>query len=136
MTETATVAEIVNAAGDIAPDDYPIPVGWRVLIEPIKVEEKTQSGLVLPEQAREAKEHLRSIGRVVAMGPLCYQHAKFGPKPDPWCQVGDYVAYGAYSGAELKVRSRNDDGWVSLKLINDDEVLSVIPTPESVLIYC
>jgi len=135
MTEAA-IAEITNLHGEVNQDDYPIPAGWRILIEPIKIEEKTQSGIVLPTQAVEAKEHLRYIGRVVAMGPLCYKHSKFGPGQEPWCAVGDFVAYGAYAGQEIKVRDRAGQKFVSLKLINDDEVLSVIPKPESVLIYC
>ena len=134
MTEAA-IAEIHEEIGEVAPSDYPIPAGWRVLIEPIKIEEKTEGGIVLPTAAVEAKEHLRYIGRVVAMGPLCYKHAKFGDA-GPWCKVGDMVAYGAYAGQEIKIRNKAGDKYVSLKLINDDEVLSVIPVPESVLIYC
>jgi len=138
MIETAAV-QITNPESEVDASDYPIPVGWRILIEPIKVEEKTASGLVLPEQAIAAKEHLRYIGRVVAMGHLCYQHQKFAGEDNaakPWCKVGDYVAHGAYAGQEIKVRDREGRKYVSLKLLNDDEVLSVIPRPESVLIYC
>jgi len=138
MTEEA-VAEIHAGTGEVAARDYPIPTGWRILIEPIKIEEKTTGGIVLPTAAVEAKEHLRYIGRVVAMGPLCYKHAKFmGGDSDRvyWCAVGDMVAYGAYAGQEIKVRNKNGSEYVSLKLINDDEVLAVIPTPDSVLIYC
>ena len=137
MTEAALAdigQEIVE--GQIAPGDYPVPTGWRVLVEPIKIEEKTTGGIVLPTAAVEAKEHLRYIGRVMAMGPLCYQHSKFGKDAEPWCQVGDMIAFGAYAGQEIKVRNVTGDKYVSLKLINDDEVLSVIPNPDSVLIYC
>lgn len=138
MTEAA-VAEIHEEVGEVAPSDYPIPTGWRILIEPIKIEEKTTGGIMLPTAAVEAKEHLRYIGRVVAMGPLCYKHNKFrdgDAAPANWCNVGDMVAYGAYAGQEIKVRNKQGNEYVSLKLINDDEVLSVIPTPQSVLIYC
>ena len=138
MTEPA-VAEIISTKGEVAAEDYPVPVGWRILIEPIKVEEKTAGGIVLPTQAVEAKEHLRHIGRVVAMGPLCYKHSKFADgkaEPEHWCNIGDYVAYGAYAGQEIKVRDHAGEKYVSLKLVNDDEVLSVIPNPASVLIYC
>jgi chaperonin GroES len=138
MIETAAV-QISNLDGEVESSDYPVPVGWRLLIEPIKVEEKTASGLVLPEQAIAAKEHLRYIGRVVAMGHLCYQHQKFVGADGAaikWCKVGDYVAHGAYAGQEIKVRDKSGHRYVSLKLLNDDEVLAVIPRPESVLIYC
>jgi co-chaperonin GroES (HSP10) len=133
MTETALAD--VAPIGEVSPQDYPIPAGWRVLIEPIKIEETTQGGIVLPEAAKEAKEHLRHIGRVVDMGELCYKHGKF-QGCEPWCKVGDYVAYGAYSGQEMKVRNSKGTDYVALRLINDDEVLAVIPSPTSVMIYC
>ena len=127
---------------EIAPGDYPVPTGYRLLIEPIKIEETTASGLVLPAQAVEAKEHLRSIGRVIAMGPLAYQHEKFQveqdgagpPVPQAWCKVGDFVAYATYSGHEIRVRNKAG-GYTAVRLINDDEVMAVIPDPQSVLTY-
>lgn len=138
MTEPA-IAEIHAVDGDVAQEDYPVPAGWRVLIEPVKIEAMTASGIALPTQAVEAKEHLRYIGKVVRMGHLCYQHPKFlgaDKAAVNWCQVGDFVAYGAYAGQEIKVRNKSGDGLVALKLINDDEVLAVIPNPTSVHIYC
>ncbi len=129
MTETAL--EVLEAK--IRPEDLPEAVGWRVLIEPIEVEEKTKGGLFLPEEAKKAKEYLRYIGRVVTMGPLCYKHAKF-EGGEPWCQVGDWVAYGQYAGQEVVVRTE-DGSRVKLKIVNDDEILSKIPNPEAVLIY-
>ena len=135
MTETAEIIQH-KPGGQVADGDYPLPTGWRILVEPIEIDDTTSGGIALPTQAVEAKEHLRYIGRVVAMGPLCYKHSKFGKEEKPWCQVGDMIAYGAYAGQEIKVRNEAGDKYVALKLINDDEVLSVIPRPESVLIYC
>lgn len=137
MNEPA-LADIVPA-GEVSPGDYPIPTGWRVLVEPIKIEAHSAGGIALPTAAVEAKEHLRYIGRVVDMGPLCYKHNKFmGPDGAAvkWCAIGDFIAYGAYAGQEIKVRNSDGNAYVSLRLINDDEVLSVIPNPDSVLIYC
>ena len=42
----------------------------------------------------------------------------------------------AYSGQEMKVRNMSGDDYAALRLINDDEVLAVIPSPTSVMIYC
>lgn len=137
MTEPA-LAEIPSG-DEIAPEDYPTPTGWRILVEPIRIEEKTSGGIVLPNQAVEAKEHLRYIGRVVAMGPLCYQHQKFRDADGAavkWCEIGDHIAYGAYAGQEVKIRNKSGDKYVGLKLLNDDEVLCVLPNPDSVMIYC
>lgn len=136
MIEVASVP-IIEEQVDAA--DYPDPVGWRVLIEPIKIEDVSAGGIALPTQAVQAKEHLRYIGKVVKMGHLCYQHQKFRDADGTslkWCNVGDYVAYGAYAGQEISVRNKKRDGLVKLRLINDDEILSVITDPSSVHIYC
>lgn len=125
----------------IAPSDYPVPTGYRLVVEPIHIEEVTRGGLVLPAQAIEAKEHLRAIGRVVAMGPLAYKHDKFRDpttgqdEPVPWCAVGDWVAYQTYAGNEIRVRNADGRGYTAVRLINDDEVRAVITDPQSVLIY-
>lgn len=118
----------------VSAQDMPVPTGWRILIEPIKVEERTRGGIVLPEQAQKAKEHLNYIGKVVAMGPLCYRDPKFGDG-GPWCKVGDWVAYGQYAGQTVLVRNRAGDGFVPMRLCNDDEILATLASPESVLVY-
>jgi len=117
----------------IDPVDLPVAVGWRILIEPIQIDDTTEGGIALPTSVIEAKEYLRYVGRVVAMGPLCYRHAKFVGGVD-WCAVGDWVAYGQYAGQTINIRNK-DGGLTELKLLNDDEVMCKLPNPESVLIY-
>lgn len=131
MTETLQQVIETDQVSEI---DMPEPLGWRVLIEPIAVEERTRGGIVLPDQAQKAKEHLNYVGKVVAMGPLCYRDPKFGDA-GPWCQVGDWVAYGQYAGQTVLIRNRNGDGAVRMRLCNDDEILAKLASPESVLVY-
>jgi co-chaperonin GroES (HSP10) len=122
--------QLVSAS--IPESRLPQPVGWRVLIEPVKVEEKTKGGIVLAHDTVKAKEHLRYLGRVVAMGSLCYSDERF--HGERWCDVGDYVAYGQYAGQEVVIRD-TEAAPVKLRLVNDDEILARIPEPEAVLIY-
>ena len=108
------------------------PTGWRILVRPVKIEERTAGGIHLPDSVKQAKEHLRYIGQVVSMGTLCYQHAKFeGGKP--WCQVGDYIAFGQYAGQEILANTA--EGVEKLRLINDDEVLCTLDSLEAVTVY-
>ena len=66
------------------------PLGDRVLVMPAAAEEKTASGLIIPDNAKEKQQK----GEVVAAGP--------GLKDDPiTVKVGDTVLYGKYSGTEL-----------------------------------
>jgi len=64
----------------------------RVLVEPAAAEEKTASGLYIPDTAKEKPQK----GLVIAVGN--------GKKDEPLTvKVGDTVLYGKYSGTELSV---------------------------------
>jgi chaperonin GroES len=68
------------------------PLADRVLIEPKEAEEKTASGLYIPNTAKEKPQR----GTVIAAGP--------GKKDEPMeVKVGDEVLYGKYSGTEISV---------------------------------
>ncbi len=68
------------------------PLADRVLVQPAAAEEKTASGLYIPDTAKEKPQK----GAVVAVGN--------GKKDEPLTvKVGDTVLYGKYSGTELSV---------------------------------
>jgi chaperonin GroES len=68
------------------------PLADRVLVQPAAAEEKTASGLYIPDTAKEKPQK----GTVVAVGN--------GKKDEPLTvKVGDTVLYGKYSGTELSV---------------------------------
>ena len=72
------------------------PLGDKVVVKPAKVEEKTESGIILPGSAQE-KPHQ---GTVVAVGP--------GARDDKGNHIpldvkeGDRVIYGKFGGVDLK----------------------------------
>ncbi|MFM7758347.1 MAG: co-chaperone GroES [Crocinitomicaceae bacterium] len=68
------------------------PLADRVLIEPAPAEQKTASGIIIPDTAKE--KPLK--GNVVAAGT--------GKKDEPMTlKKGDTVLYGQYSGTEIKI---------------------------------
>jgi chaperonin GroES len=70
------------------------PLADRVLVQPAPAEQKTSSGIIIPDTAKE--KPLK--GTVVAVGP--------GKKDDSMTvKVGDAVLYGQYSGTELKIEN-------------------------------
>jgi chaperonin GroES len=72
------------------------PLADRVVIEPIAVEEKTASGIIIPDASKE--KPLK--GTVVAVGP--------GKVDEPMTvKSGDIVLYGQYSGTEVKLDGTN-----------------------------
>jgi len=72
------------------------PLADRVLIEPAPAEEKTVSGIIIPDTAKE--KPLK--GTIVAVGP--------GKSDESMTvKVGDAVLYGQYSGTEIKIDNGN-----------------------------
>jgi chaperonin GroES len=68
------------------------PLADRVLIEPMAAEEKTASGIIIPETAKEKPQK----GTVVAVGPGTTDEKMEVKK-------GDVVLYGKYSGSDLSI---------------------------------
>jgi chaperonin GroES len=72
------------------------PLADRVLVEPAPAEQKTASGIIIPDTAKE--KPLRGI--VVAAGS--------GKKDEPMSvNVGDSILYGQYAGTEIKIDGKN-----------------------------
>ncbi|RMG81876.1 MAG: co-chaperone GroES [Bacteroidetes bacterium] len=85
------------------------PLADRVVILPEPAEEKTASGIYIPDTAKEKPQ----AGKVVAVGP--------GKKDEPMhVKVGDKVIYGKYSGTEF-----NFDGTDYL-IMRESDIYAVI----------
>ena len=74
------------------------PISDHILIEPIKEEEKTKTGILLPVTAEKEKPEQ---GKVVAVGPgKKDKTGKFIPLE---VKVGDKVLFTKYGPSEIKV---------------------------------
>ena len=104
----------------------PQPTGWRMLVLPFKMKEKTKGGLVLAETTLERQQVASQVGLVMAMGPQCYKDKERYPE-GPWCKVKDWVMFARYASSRIKI-----DGG-EMRLLNDDEVLATIDSPEDIL---
>jgi chaperonin GroES len=104
----------------------PQPTGWRMIVLPFKMKEKTKGGLVLAETTLERQQVASQVGLVLAMGPQCYKDKERYPE-GPWCKVNDWVMFARYAGSRIKI-----DGG-EMRLLNDDEVLATIDSPEDIL---
>ena len=103
----------------------PEPTGWRLLVLPFKMKEKTKGGLLLGQETLERQQVASTCGLVLAQGPHCYDKEKF--PEGPWCKTGDWVIFARYAGSRIQI----DGGEV--RLLNDDEVLATIDKPEDIL---
>ena len=66
------------------------------------------------------------VGFVVKMGDLCYKDKTKFPT-GPWCQEGQFIVYGRYSGARFKTK------YGEHRMLNDDEIIGTINKPEDIL---
>ncbi|MFM2225363.1 MAG: hypothetical protein RJA07_1565 [Bacteroidota bacterium] len=68
------------------------PIADRVLVKPAAAEEKTASGIIIPDTAKEKPMR----GEVIAVGS--------GKKDEPMTvKAGDTVLYGKYAGTEITI---------------------------------
>ena len=104
----------------------PKPTGWRLLVLPFKMKETTKGGIHLAETTLERQQVASQVGLVMAMGSQCYQDKERYPE-GPWCKVKDWVMFARYAGSRIKI-----DGG-EMRLLNDDEVLATIDSPEDIL---
>ena len=85
------------------------PIGERVLLKPIKKEEKTKSGILL--SSKSSNTDTKNEAEVVALGK--------GEKLQG-IKVGDRVIFNKFSGNEI------EDGDVKYLIVNADDILAVI----------
>tara|TARA_Y100000758_G_C15916621_1_gene373562 strand:- start:146 stop:556 length:411 start_codon:yes stop_codon:yes gene_type:complete len=104
----------------------PTPTGWRIVILPHKGVEKTKGGVILSDQLIQEQQWTTNVGLVLKLGPLAYKDKKKFPT-GPWCKEQDWVIFARYAGSRLKI-----DGG-ELRILNDDEILGVVNSPEDVL---
>jgi chaperonin GroES len=90
------------------------PLGDRVVLRPVKREEVTKSGIVLPDTAQEKPQR----GVVVAKGKG--RILDDGSKIDIDLNEGDEVLFAKYAGTEFKV----DDE--ELLVISEKDILAVV----------
>lgn len=89
------------------------PLGDRVIVKPSESEEKTKSGIVLPETAKEKPQE----GEVIAVGTGRYEEGKRVPLE---VKQGDKIIYSKYGGTEVKV-----DGEEYL-ILNERDILAIV----------
>lgn len=89
------------------------PLGDRVIVEPAAKEEKTASGIVLPDTAKEKPQE----GKVIAVGNGRLEDGKRVPLD---VREGDKVIYSKYAGTEVKY------GEKEYLILRESDILAVI----------
>jgi chaperonin GroES len=90
------------------------PLQDRVLVKRIEAEEKTASGIIIPDTAKEKPQE----GEVIAVGPG--KVLDNGTKVELTVKVGDRVLFSKYAGTDVKI-----DG-VEYLIMREDDILGII----------
>lgn len=101
------------------------PVGFQLLLKPLEGEDQTKGGIFLPDQVKEINKIAATVCKVIDMGPDCYLDPTRFPSGH-WCQIGDYVLIGKFSGARFIYEKEE------FRLINDDQITGIVDDPESI----
>ena len=80
----------------------PMPTGWRMLVLPFRMNEKTKGGVLLGTETIDRQQVASQCGNVIAMGPDCYNDTKRF-NDGPWCKVGDWVVFARYAGSRIEI---------------------------------
>ena len=104
----------------------PQPTGWRILVLPFKMDEKTKGGLLMTESVLERQQVGSQCGLVLAMGPQCYNDKERYPN-GPWCKVNDWVVFARYAGSRIQIEGGE------VRLLYEDEILATVKNPEDIL---
>ena len=90
------------------------PLGDRVVLKPVEREERTKSGIVLPDTAKEKPQE--GIVEAVGTGRIL----DTGTKVPMELKVGDKVLYAKYAGNEFKLEE------IEYLIISEKDVLAVV----------
>ncbi len=91
------------------------PLGDHILVKPLKQEEVTKSGIVLPDTVDKEK---KAEGEVVAVGPG--KLLKDGSRAQMEVAVGDVILYKKWGGDEVEIEGEEH------KIISADDVLAIV----------
>jgi chaperonin GroES len=92
------------------------PIDERILIKPLKEEERKVGGIIIPDTAKERPQ----MGEVVAVGDDIVHTDRQQKKMSELVKVGDHVVYSRYGGTEFKMENEE------YLLVSRSDILAVV----------
>ena len=90
------------------------PLGDKIIVEVLAAEEKTKSGIILPDSAKEKPQQ----GKVIAVGGG--RRDEKGNKIALEVKKGDTILFGKYAGTEIKIEENE------YLIIREDDILGIV----------
>ena len=89
------------------------PLGDRIVLKQVETEEKTKSGIIPPDSAKEKSQE----ALVVAVGPGKAVDGKLTPMQ---VKEGDKVIYSEYAGTEVEL---DDEKYI---IVGQDDIIAIV----------
>ncbi|MGK5092485.1 co-chaperone GroES [Deltaproteobacteria bacterium TL4] len=90
------------------------PLQDRIVVRRLEAEEKTASGIIIPDSAKEKPQE----GIILAVGPG--KRLESGIRLELDVRTGNKVLFGKYAGTEIKIKGEE------LLIMKEDDLLGVI----------
>lgn len=103
----------------------PDPVGYKILVVKPEIEERSEGGIIKPQEFLKKEEAGAVVGFVLKVGPMAYLDKEKFPT-GPWCKEGDFVLIGAYRGSRFSVNGKE------FIMVNDDMIEGTVSDPRGV----
>ena len=101
-----------------------VPCGWRIMVSPVTISEKTAGGIIRPDQVKDNAKLATVVAKVVAVGDQAYgEPDKFS---ESWVEPGDYVLIERFAGAKFFYKGEE------YRLMNDDEIMATTTDPDNI----
>ena len=114
-------------------DDLPRPAFWMLLVEP-RMPKKKQGLIEIAESAQDIEKIQTTVGRIIQIGPLAFKGKNESgldlSVEAPRMVEGAYIMFARYTGQRVIVLSGS--GERSFLLINDSDVMAVVPDPDKI----
>jgi co-chaperonin GroES (HSP10) len=87
------------------------PLASNYLVQVRRAKSTTKGGLFIPEEARKSEAANTTVGKVVAIGPICFKDPRTGQEwfEGPSFKVGDYLRIPRYGGFRFSVKWKDEE---------------------------
>lgn len=118
----------------------PTPVGFRLLVLPVRPPKATNSGIQLVTESIQHMQIMRTTGVILRVGPLAFGEKRgwAAGYRDELGLMGDvpnetrWVQFQAHSGMDVLCSSKDGSEQVTLKYLNDADILGVFTNPADI----
>lgn len=99
-----------------------LPMQFKIVVRVEKVEEKTNGGIFIPEQAQDRRQFEITRGVVVAVGPAAFSDDRQYPPGATRPAVGDRIWFDKHAGTQVKGKR---DHMILYRVIEDTDIVGI-----------